>query len=142
MQSPSDASGVGSSRPVTPERPGHASTTAHVPETRARKRQRTNSDFNRDTNVTVVSSSWSPPTEFASNAAYARWLDNIKQGYGTYVGRNVRATYGDKDYEVTVASIYHHATISQSEWRQPAADSEHPSRALPFSIRWEDDRTA
>ena len=139
MQSPSDASGVGSPRSVTSERPDRARTIGNTLERRARKRRRTDSDFNQDTNVTVLSPSRSPPAEFATNAAYARWLDSIKQGYGTYVGRKVRATYDDKDYEGTVASIYHHATRSQSQWRQPAANSVHPSRARPFSIRWEDD---
>jgi len=75
MQSPNDASGVGLPRSVTSERHDRASTIGNTPELSVSKRRRTNSDFNQDTNVTVLSSSLSPPAEFATNAAYAKWLD-------------------------------------------------------------------
>ena len=109
IQSPSGSSGVGSRRSATSERPDRASTIGNTPDLRTSKLQRVASHSNQDTNVTVLSSFRSPPAEFATNAAYAKWLDSIKQGYGTYVGRKVRATYDGKDYEGTVASIYHHA---------------------------------
>jgi hypothetical protein len=128
---------IAPSHPCAPTLPARPETTLRAERPSA---LRTTSHSNQDTTLTVLSSSCHPPAEFATNAAYAKWLDSIKAGHGSYVGCNLCANFDDgKVYEGIVASIRHLATRTQFQWRQPAANSQHPSRNRPFSIRWEDD---
>ena len=141
MQSQSSASGAGPPRPVTRASSDSAGQSGIDPAHRPHKRRRQSGSSRPATNATVLSQSpqRQRPAEFATNAAYARWLETIQHGYGAFVETKVRATFPDKiSYDGIVCSIYHSNMRSQSEWRQPAPDSELPTRDKPFSIRWTD----
>ena len=135
MQSQSSASGAGPPRPVTRASSDSAGQSGIDPAHRPQKRRRQSGSSRPATNATVLSQSpqRQRPAEFATNAAYARWLETIQHGYGAFVETKVRATFHDNfSYDGIVCSIYHSNMRSQSEWRQPAPDSELPTRDKPL----------
>ena len=131
-----------------PPRPSPASSPPG-PETRFRKRQRTDSASSPTAgpNGNLGAAAGRGPTHTGvrsqadrfpggSTNAYKTWLNNIDGTYGGYLGTKVAAHCVATGWGVGVVQCIE--VQSRTMTRTPAHDAIYPSNSQPFSIIWED----
>ena len=119
------------------------------PETRSRKRQRTDSASSPTAgpngNLGAAAGRGPAHTGVRSQAdrfpggstnAYKTWLNNIDGTYGGYLGTKVAAHCVATGWGVGVVQCIE--VQSKTRTRTPAHDAIYPSNSQPFSIVWED----